>query len=136
MNISRVNMGVQSFKSQAGAENDYNKTNAGKLIGLGAGAGYTVEHILSKGGWKGFVTDVRTKYADALNASAIAVKDATGKKVVTFTQETLNKDLIKRANLSKAAIMSGIVISCVLVGSIIDMVLNSAKRNSADKGAY
>ena len=128
MNISAVRPYNQAFTSE-NSDGGYIKSNAGKFIGLGVGAGCLVENIRRKKGISGFLQDARMTYAEILNKAM-----ANAGKTAKFSENELSKELKQMAYVRRTAFTAAVMVGCLLLGAIVDGMVNvaGAKKSQAE----
>ena len=121
MQIHKINRTNQSFTAQTKNENNYNKTSAGKGLGLGIAAGILTEKVIEKGSFKEFAKSYHQELADAISTE------------IGTPLNGLNTPLLKRMatrNLYRSVAI--ILIAGLFTGAIFDEIINMQRRRIAD----
>lgn len=123
MSIGSVNLNSPNFTSNATTKhgNEYNRTSSGKLLGFGVGAGIVAEKVMSKGGWENFVKS-------AYENMKLIVSDQTKTSVKELTPE-----FQRIANFRLLRTTIGIILGGFAVGAVFDGIINTVRKNQANK---
>lgn len=118
MNICQITTKLPAFT--ASSEDNTYKTNAGKYLGLGVGAGYVAHDIYSKKGMNKFFDHHFDKFANAVKEEWKAHNPAS-----TGAVNGLKTDELKNtARLSVFASTIGVLVGCLAIGALFDYCVN------------
>lgn len=127
MRICSVNNASQVFKAKTEHNNEYNKTNAGKIFGIGVGVGCIAQELITKGGFSKLANEFHQELAESVSKEA---SKATGNK--TEIKELTTPLLKRMANTNLVASIAILSTCCIALGAIFDEIVNSQRRERAD----
>lgn len=131
MQIYSVNGINPVFKARTEHNNEYDKTNAGKVFGIGVGVGCIAQELITKGGFSKLAEEFHKELAESVSKEA---SKATGNKTEI---KKLTTPLLKRmANTNFIASVAILSTCCIAIGAVFDEIVNEQRRERADGRNY
>lgn len=125
MRVNSVGTNNPSFCARTRNNNEYDHSNAGKILGLGVFLGGSTVKIINSGGFKGILDEFSKDLAKSV-----------GKEVSREVKE-LKTPLLKR--MAVANMLSAFAVAafcCIAAGGIYDSITNAKRREIADFRNY